>query len=168
MKTIKLYNVLFPIWMLIMIPMTWIIVLPGNFIIDFLVLLVGCKLAHVEQGFQVSKKVILKTWIFGFLSDIIGSLLLLGLMMISSLLSITFLENAINDLCINPFSNLLGFIIMMLILGFIGYLIYFFNLRFSFKKLSIDFDQKKRMALTLAILTTPYFFLIPLDWIYHY
>ena len=38
---IKLYNVLFPFWMLILFPQMWWIVLPGNFIIDSAVLLIS-------------------------------------------------------------------------------------------------------------------------------
>ena len=40
-RTIKLYNVLFPLWMLLMFPQAWLIVLPGNLVIDSLVLVVA-------------------------------------------------------------------------------------------------------------------------------
>ena len=40
---VKLYNVLFPVWMLMMFPGMWLIILPGNFIIDSLVLLITMK-----------------------------------------------------------------------------------------------------------------------------
>ena len=33
---VKLYNVLFPFWMIMLFPQLWAIVLPGNFIIDLL------------------------------------------------------------------------------------------------------------------------------------
>ena len=38
-KSVTLYNVLFPIWMILLFPQMWLIVLPGNFLIDSLVLL---------------------------------------------------------------------------------------------------------------------------------
>jgi len=40
-KDIKLYNILFPLWMLLLFPQAWLIVLPGNFIIDSLVFLIS-------------------------------------------------------------------------------------------------------------------------------
>ncbi len=40
-KDIKLYNVIFPFWMILLFPSVWFIVLPGNFIIDSLVLLIS-------------------------------------------------------------------------------------------------------------------------------
>jgi len=40
----KLYNVLFPIWMFYFLPtVVWLILLPGNFLIDSLVLLAAMK-----------------------------------------------------------------------------------------------------------------------------
>ena len=43
-KEIKLYNVIFPIWMLILIPPLWLVVLPGNFLIDLLVLYISMRI----------------------------------------------------------------------------------------------------------------------------
>lgn len=31
-KSIKFYNLIFPIWFLILIPITWIFILPANFL----------------------------------------------------------------------------------------------------------------------------------------
>lgn len=38
-KQIRLYNIILPIWLLIVLPQVWLIVLPANLIIDGLVLL---------------------------------------------------------------------------------------------------------------------------------
>ena len=49
---VKLYNVLFPFWMLILFPQMWWIVLPGNFVIDSAVLLISMmalKIADKKQ-----------------------------------------------------------------------------------------------------------------------
>ena len=35
----KLYNVLFPLWFLLLVPISWLIVIPANFVIDPLALL---------------------------------------------------------------------------------------------------------------------------------
>jgi len=40
---VKIYNLIFPIWLLWLIPATWIVVLPANFLID-----PGCSYANNE------------------------------------------------------------------------------------------------------------------------
>lgn len=73
-KNIKFYNVLFPLWMLLMFPQTWLIVIPGNFVVDSLVLLVSMYLLKIQEKVKFYKSNILKIFGFGILSDIIGSL----------------------------------------------------------------------------------------------
>ena len=51
----------------------WLIILPGNFIIDSIVLLVSMMILKIQDKKQNYKKYILKIFIFGMLSDIIGS-----------------------------------------------------------------------------------------------
>ena len=72
-KSIKLYNVIFPIWLLWLIPMTWVIVLPANFLIDLLVVVLTMKYLKVKEIKLNAKSVILKVWIFGFIADFIGT-----------------------------------------------------------------------------------------------
>ena len=62
MKDVKLYNVLFPIWMLMLIPSLWLIVLPGNFLIDSLVLLIFMHCVKLEQRKVFYKKHIFACW----------------------------------------------------------------------------------------------------------
>ena len=54
-RDVKLYNVLFPFWMLLMFPITWAIVLPGNFIIDSLVLIISLLLLKIPDKKQFGK-----------------------------------------------------------------------------------------------------------------
>ena len=145
-KDVKLYNVLFPFWFLMLIPSTWIIVLPGNFLIDSLVLLICMKCLHVENKKTFYKKHIWKIFAFGLLSDLIGSgLLFLALVMEWSMMGdelyITFPAMVISAICI-----------------------YLFNYFVTFRK--DDKHIRFKMALTFAIATAPYTFLIPSSWLY--
>ena len=70
-KRIKLYNVIFPIWMLLFLPPAWLVVFPANFAIDSLVFRLGAKFAKLQNILAVYKKSILKifgrssrSWIF--------------------------------------------------------------------------------------------------------
>lgn len=145
-KEIRLYNVLFPIWMLLIIPTAWIAVLPANFIVDSLVLLITAKkIGILEKG--VYKKHILRVWIFGFIADLIGAGILLGSLYI-------FEDFFRGDELIITLPAMLVSAVM----------IFLFNYRFSFSEL--DKGARLRMALSFAIFTAPYTFLIPLNWIY--
>ena len=59
-----------------MFPITWIIAIPLNFVIDSIVILLSLKFLRIEEAFQKYKKVILKVFLFGFFSDFIGAIFL--------------------------------------------------------------------------------------------
>ena len=162
-KQVRLYNVLFPVWFLLLIPTAWLIVVPANFVIDSAVLLIALKLLghELKTGY---KKAILKVWLFGFLSDIIGSILLLGA---------TFLhpnewwEKTISSaISFNPFSNFWAFGITLLCVAAAGLCIYLFNYKISFNKLDLTKGQRKKAALAFAVLTAPYLFFLPSSLLY--
>ena len=70
---IKLYNVLFPFWMLLLFPQMWAIVLPGNFIIDSIVLIISMFALKMTEKKRFYKRHIFQIWGFGMLSDVIGA-----------------------------------------------------------------------------------------------
>jgi len=72
-KDIKLYNALFPFWMILLFPQLWAIVIPGNFIIDSIVLIISMLVLKMSDKKQFYKRHIFKIYGFGMLSDIIGS-----------------------------------------------------------------------------------------------
>ena len=98
----RLYNVIFPIWFMIIFPTVWIIILPANFIIDSLVLLISLKILKSVSIKRVYKSSIFKVWIFGFISDIIGSLLLILTQLIPQ--NNDFIGKVINSVALNPFN----------------------------------------------------------------
>ena len=51
----KLYNVLFPIWVLVFFPIFWLVALPANFLIDTIVLLISLKFFKITD---VEKKLV--------------------------------------------------------------------------------------------------------------
>ena len=146
-KEVKLYNVLFPFWMLLLFPQMWLIVLPGNFIIDSLVLLVSMAVLKIADKKQWYKKHILKIFLFGLLADIIGSAYML-LMMIGFELG--------------RMGDELHLTIPALAISAV--LIFVFNYLITFRK--ADKVLRLKFALTFAIVTAPYTFLIPSSWLY--
>ena len=55
-KNNKLYNIIFPVWMLWLFPIVWLIVIPGNFIIDSLVLLANMYVLKISNKKEFYKK----------------------------------------------------------------------------------------------------------------
>ena len=144
---IKLYNVLFPFWMLLLSPYLWALVLPGNFIIDSLVFALSMLLLRLENKKQWYKKCILKIFGFGMLSDIIGSAYMLVLMLVFK---------------IGNMGDELYLTVPALIISAV--MIFVFDYFISFRQM----DKKRRLILSLifAIVTAPYTFLIPSSWLY--
>lgn len=147
MKNIKLYNVLFPFWMLLLLPPLWLIILPGNFLIDSLILLLSMWILKIENKKQWYKKHIMKIFAFGMLSDMLGA----GYMLF--MLSTFQLDSAGDDWQLTVPGLILSAIF-----------IFVFNYFVTFRKA----DKKLRLyeALTFAIVTAPYTFLIPNSWMY--
>jgi len=148
-KTVRLHNVLFPVWMLMLFPQMWLIVLPGNFLIDSLVLLLAMAALQLPERKAFYKTHILRIFGFGLLADAIGAVLLLVLMMGFEL---------------GRMGDELYLTLPALLLSAV--LIYIFNSKVTFK------DEEKvlrhKLALTFAVATAPYTFLIPSSLLYGY
>jgi hypothetical protein len=129
------------------VPLAWLIVLPANFIIDSLVILLTMKHLGIKFKKTMYKRTILKVWSFGFLADIIGAAFLFLTMFVFEL------GSRGDELYLTIPATLIA-----------GILIFILNYKISFK----DYDKSVRfkMALNLALLTAPYTFMIPLSWIY--
>ena len=144
---IKLYNVLFPFWMLLLVPSLWLIVLPGNFVIDSLVLLAAMAIYKVADRKRWYKQYIVPIFCFGILADLIGSGYLL-LMMIGL------------DVGRMGDEWYLTVPAILIAAAAIFLLNYFVTFRREEKAIRL------KMALTFAIVTAPYTFLIPSSWLY--
>lgn len=145
-NVIKFYNVLFPFWMLMLFPVTWLIVIPGNFLIDSLVLLVSLAVLKIADKKQWYKRYILKIFAFGMLSDIIGA----AYMMLMVVLEI----GRMGD---EPYLTIPGLLISAV-------MIFVFNYFVTFRM--IEKSLRIKLALIFAVVTAPYTFLVPSSWLY--
>lgn len=146
-KEIKLYNVLFPFWILLLFPQLWLIVLPGNFIIDSVVLIASMVCLKIENKRNLYKQNILKIFGFGILSDIIGSAYMLIMMI---------------PLQIGRMGDELYLTVPALIISAVC--IFAFNYFVTFKKW--DKHIRVKLAIIFAVVTAPYTFLVPSAWLY--
>ena len=146
-KEVRLYNVLFPFWMLMLFPTVWLIVLPGNFLIDSLVLLIALRCLGIDEKKLWYKRHILKIFTFGMLSDLVGAAYMLLLMMRFDV------GNMGDELYLTLPAILLA-----------ATLIFLSNYYITFRK--VEKPLRLKLALTFAIVTAPYTFLVPSSWLY--
>lgn len=152
-KDYRLYNLMFPIWMMYLIPTwLWLIILPVNFAVDSLVLLLAARHYKIENRFELWKKSILKIWIIGFLCDFVGAGFCLGMLLTLSAVSVFNYDVG--------YYGVFAIAIPAVILS--GVLIYFLNRWISFGKTDIDKALVNKLCLVLAIFTAPYTMLIPM------
>lgn len=169
-KEIKLYNVIFPVWMLVLIPQLWLVALVGNYVIDFLVLFLTMKFLKIENRKTHIKKAIWKTWLIGFVADFVGGFGMFLVALIDMDYETKFgkwwYDNLTNAVMYNPFSTLAGFLWATMCVVITSAIIYFVNKKWCLKKLEISDDEKKKLALSLAIFTAPFLFYLPTAWFY--
>lgn len=166
----KLYNMIMPIWLLVIFPFTWIIILPLNYLIDTLVLRLTMKHLNIEKRKEIYKMTILKTWLFGFLADFIGAALLLiapfGLSEhVNDKSTFGLIVDKLSQIMINPFDNIYSIVITIIAVIITAYFIYLFNYKFALKKAftegCLDDKQMRKIALSMAVFTAPYVFFLP-------
>ena len=150
-RSVRLYNVMFPIWFFFFFPIVWLLILPVNFLVDSLVVLLSAKRQKLEMPKSLWKKHILPVWGIGFLSDLIGAGLTFGLYLLCADLL---------DLNVHLFPGATLISIPGTILA--GVLIYFLNRKLTFRKSQLDPAAIHKLCLHLAIFTAPYTMLIPL------
>ena len=166
-KCIRLYDVIFPIWLIWLIPPVIFIALAANFVVDTIVILVIFAVIKNKGagGYSISslyKKSILKVWLLGFAADIISAILLTIFSMITGLLP----NNIIGAVMLNPFTNIWALLIVLFFVALAGMLIFLFNYHITFKKIIHEKALKCKISIAIAIITAPWTFLIPTAWIY--
>lgn len=150
-RDVKLYNVMFPIWFLLIYPTyLWMFILPANFAIDSLVLILALKFLKIDEKFKIWESAIFKIFGVGFLSDFIGAAITypVTMMMSSDNFNPTYFPAA-------TIVTIPGVILA-------GVLIYFLNKKLSFRKTQLTPKQIHSISLALAVFTAPYAMMIPI------
>ncbi|NPV91885.1 MAG: hypothetical protein HPY50_14055 [Firmicutes bacterium] len=149
MKEVKLNNVIFPLWFGLFVSPYVLIPIVCNLVLDGLIIYLGLYLNKAKLRAERLRVVVVKAWIFGFLADIVGVILLL---LMDAYLPFFNSYMAWE----NPFS-LLYYILVII---FVGWMIYRFNYRLLAKE-EVDEKAARRTALAMGIITAPWLFLLP-------
>ena len=166
-KSVKLYNILLPLWLLVFLPSyLWLILIPANYLIDRIVL--RWSLGDMPDKGLFCRKHNWKICIAGFMSDFAGALLLFGAAMLCAAggeKGISLLDDAAGSIMMNPFGNVLAFLVTAAAAALSGVCIYFLD-KFILSKAGLDPGQVRRSAIRLALITAPYLFFFPTQFIY--
>ena len=167
-KDMRLYNAVFPIWLLWLFPVTWLVALPANFLIDLLVVVLTMVRLKIPDKKKTVKCTIWKVWIAGFIADFAGALAMSAMVLLPvrsiPVLGTWLAENVAYPIGSNPFTNIFAFFWVTGCVLLTAFLIYRLNLGWCLKKADLDDGQKKKIALSLAVFTEPYLFYLPTIW----
>lgn len=135
----------------------WIVLIPLNYIIDRVVL--RWSLGDLPDKGLLCRKHTWKICLAGFLSDLAGALILLGVSIPVSEISEKFYDIG-HAIMFDPFSDLIGLFIVVSSIAVSAACIYFFD-KWILIKAGLEPEQVKRSAIRLALITAPYLYLFP-------
>ena len=160
MKQTKLYNVILPIWLLLLFPQMWLIVVPGNLIVDCAVLLITLAVLKHQKKRTVLKQLWWKFWLLGFAADAIG----VAWMILGWMFSLPFgdgWEDTVGHITHNAFAHPAAFLWTLAGTAIAGVCIYFFDKKAMSKCELLTGRERHVIALAMAIVTAPWLFFVP-------
>lgn len=162
----RLYNIILPIWLLFLFPQVWLVLIPGNLIVDCAVLLVTLAVLKHPEKKAVLKQLWWKFWLLGFAADFIGvAWMLLGLLPSWLAWDTPFgalWENTVGHITHNAFAHPAAFVWTLAGVVIAGVCIYFFDKRAMRSCQRLTGRQKHIIALTMAAVTAPWLFFLPM------
>lgn len=160
----RLYSLIFPVWVMLLLPWSWFVILPINLLIDSLVLLLIFRFMKITDARKMYLSSVIRTWIFGTLSSLIGFLFMLLAFLIHRTAPGGFMSQVCEAITQNPFSNIAGLIWVLLAIAVSALCSYFFGVKFTFSHKDFPENRRKIAALVTALITAPYTFLVPTVW----
>ena len=168
-KSVRLYNVIFPIWILMFWPSppVFLLTLLGNLAIDCLVVFLALQALKYPAGGAVLRRCWWKVWLFGFLSDVIGALWLAAGLFGAWALDADGTAGWVSDfamaMTVNPFRHPLALAWTAIGVAIAGVCIYIFDRRVFRRVPGLEGRQGHVLALALAAVTAPWLFFIPVS-----
>lgn len=166
-KQTRLYNVILPIWLLILFPQLLVFIIPANLAIDCAVLFFTLlALGHAQKS-AVVKRLWWKFWLLGFAADAVGIVwLFLGgfaplWLAETQGVPLDWYYDTLRYLMHNPFGHPAAFLWTLAGVALAGVCIYFFDKR-AMKSCGLLTGRERHItALVMAVVTAPYLFFIP-------
>ena len=154
-------------------PILWVVSIVGNFIIDSTLLLIVSLFIFKKINKTFYKKTFLRVYLFGFLSDFIATIYLIVVYLIYDfniypLLKEIGFYNDFSSMILVALYYISGIAVAALCIFVLNYK-YTFNYENNNDEKIRALSKKERIlsALSFAILTAPYTFFIPTDFMYN-
>lgn len=168
---IRLYNVIFPVWLLILFPQLLLPILPANLLVDCAVLLAALACLKHPGKKAVLGQVWWKIWLLGFLADAVG-LVWMFLGLLPSILGawgrvgepsglVYAWEHSVGHITHNAFVHPAAFLWTLVGVALAGLCIYRFDRRVFRGVPELEDREGHVLALVLAVVTAPWLFFIP-------
>ena len=168
-REMRLYNVFFPFWMLMYWPQVWLLTLPLNLVVDWLVLRVTLHCLGAEDKHTQVRRSLLRLWVGGFAADLLAAIPM-ALVLVPSMMDTVFGAwwNAVMVYGVmhDPFSSPWSLLWVAGCVALGGALVYVLAVSWGLRKTTLTLRQRCWTALVLAIVTAPWFFLVPMAWFY--
>ena len=154
------------LWTLWGIPIIWLFIIPIIAVLCSIVMYISMLRLKINNRLKILGKTIIKVIFFRVLCDLIvvGFLLLLetrqDFINPKSDFYHWYKNVFLRALERNPFSNIFALLLLCSIILLLMILNYKLNKRFTFSKLDIEEENKKKLALSIAIFTAPYIFFL--------
>ena len=160
-KPVRLYNILLPIWLLWIFPQVWLVILPGNLLIDCAVLLLALAALRIPAKRPVLRRVWWRLWLNGFLADGAGvAWMVLG--MFSAASGEGWWAENLTPITGSPFRSPLALAWTLIGVAVAGVCIWFLDRRALRRCPELDGRQRHIATLALAVVTAPWLFLVPM------
>lgn len=162
-REIRLYNMILPLWLLWIFPQMWLLLLPGNLLIDTEVLLCALLALRRPDKGRLMKRLWCRIWWRGFAADAAGvAWLLLALILWDMNVGRrrAFWQKWLEGVMGDPFSHPVAFFWTLAAVAIAGVCIYHLDKK-PMRAAGLTDREAHRAALALAIVTAPWAFLIP-------
>lgn len=152
-----------PFWLTLLFSDNWLLLVLTQLIIASIVMFAALKFIGCEDISTVWRKCIIWITLYGFLAYLLTAILFLAIHFVNQDTSfgIWLVNNIIEPLNFNPFSNFICILFVILVLAVIDLIIYGCLVKFGLRKAPIEKTQKRKLALCLVLFAGPYIALFP-------
>ncbi|MBM7865992.1 hypothetical protein GTO89_06435 [Heliobacterium gestii] len=152
-STVTLYNVFFPFWMLMFVPISlpiWFLFLFGNLFVDGLVLFLGLRANNIPLERKPFIGLLWRIWLLGYAADLSGAMVL------------ALISGAFNvwPMLTLPHPSAGSFASVAVATALAGFLVARFD-HIVLTKQGIPDEQAWRIAKWMGLVTAPWVFFIP-------
>lgn len=170
-RDIKLYNVMFPIWLLCVFPQSWLIIVPGNLIVDCLVLVLTLAALKRRDKRRLMDPLWWQFWWRGFAADALGTVwMFLGELSFEHLMLGLGRRPGQYGYYVNlfdPLSHPISALWALAGVAIAAVCIYRLDLAALRRHADpLTEREQKTVALSMAVFTAPWTFLLPSSWLY--